>query len=103
MARGFVMLPSFQFAKTHLVSGPPCGDVPVTLHGLPFVQIMFAGSVYVPSGQLVPSTTICAAILLLSETEVGIAEKFAVIVDGEFIVKVNGFAVLTTFPLHPVK
>ena len=72
------------------------------LHATPFVHTTLVGAVYVPAGHPVPATVNWADTLLEMVTAVGVAEKFAVIVEGEFSANVSGLAALMTLPLHPV-
>ena len=72
------------------------------LHATPFVHTTLVEAVYVPAGHPVPATVNWADTLLEIVTAVGVAEKFAVIVEGEFSANVSGLAALMTLPLHPV-
>ena len=85
------------------MSGPPIGVVGVMLQAVPLVHTTLTGAVYVPAGHPVPDTANCAPVTFaLIATEAGFAEKFAVMVDGAFMISDTGFAELTTLPLHPV-
>ena len=102
IVRGFAAEPSVQLANLYRVFGPPCGVLTDTVQAVPFVQTTVAGVEYVPVGQPVPDTLNCAEVLAPKLMLTGDAEKFAASVVAEVIVTVNGFAVLTMSPLHPV-